>query len=151
MASFKAHCAFNFWTGAETLDGAAKDGAMGQFGRIASLKDLPAKKVLVGYVKKAVALKDAGVKPTWAVARAERAKARVKRPELPVPEELASVLALKKNRKAKDAFGAFPPSHRREYIEYVAEAKRPETRAKRVSQVLERVVAYAAERAARRK
>jgi len=139
MASFKAHCAFGFWTGAEVLEGEAKEGAMGQFGRITSPKDLPAKKVLVGYVKKAVALKDAGVKPAWAVARADRAKARAKRPELPVPEELAAALALKKNGKAKEAFEAFPPSHRREYIEYVAEAKRPETRARRVAQTVEQL------------
>jgi uncharacterized protein YdeI (YjbR/CyaY-like superfamily) len=133
MASFKAHCVFGFWSGAEVLESEAKDGAMGQLGRIESLKDLPPKKVLVGYVKKAVALKDAGVKPAWTKARAAKAKSK----EVSVPEELAAALALKKNRKAKETFDAFPPSHRREYAEWIAEAKRPETRARRVAQAVE--------------
>jgi len=77
MAAFKAHCAFNFWSGAEVLEGDAKHGAMGQLGRITSVKDLPSKKVLAGYVKKAMALKDAGVKPAWAKARAAKAKSKV--------------------------------------------------------------------------
>jgi uncharacterized protein YdeI (YjbR/CyaY-like superfamily) len=139
MAAFKAHCAFNFWTGAEVLEGAAREGAMGQFGRITSVRELPSKKVLVAYVKKAVALKDAGVKPAWVMARADRAKARAKRPELPVPEELAAALALKKNKKAKEAFEALPPGHRRSHIEYIVEAKRPETRARRAAQTVERL------------
>ena len=130
MAAFKAHCAFGFWH-PQVLGEDAKEGAMGQLGRITSLKDLPPKKVLVGYVKKAMALKDAGEKPTWAPARAAKAR---KRAELPVPEDLAAALALKKNRKAKESFYAFPPSHRREYIEYITEAKRAETRARRVAE-----------------
>jgi uncharacterized protein YdeI (YjbR/CyaY-like superfamily) len=133
MASFKAHCAFGFWSGAEVLESEAKDGAMGQLGRITSLKDLPPKKVLAGYVKKAVALKDAGVKPAWAKARATKARSK----DVSIPEELAAALALKKNRKAKEVFDAFPPSHRREYAEWIAEAKRPETRLRRAAQAVE--------------
>lgn len=132
MAAFKAHCTFGFWDPA-VVGGDAQDDAMGQLGRITSLKDLPPKKVLTGYVKKAMALKDAGVKPAWAATRAAKAK----RPELPVPEELAAALALRKNKKAKEAFDAFARSHRREYVEYIVEAKRPETRAKRVAQTVE--------------
>ena len=56
-----------------------------------------------------------------------------------VPEELAAALALKKNRKAKEIFDAFPPGHRREYAEWVAEAKRPETRLRRAAQAVERL------------
>jgi uncharacterized protein YdeI (YjbR/CyaY-like superfamily) len=106
---------------------------MGQLGRITSVKDLPSKKVLAGYVKKAMALKDAGVKPAWAKARAAKAKSKV----VSVPEELAAALALKKNRKAKEIFDAFRLSHRREYAEWVAEAKRPETRLRRAAQAVE--------------
>lgn len=133
MSAFKGHCAFGFWSGAEVLGGDVREGAMGQFGRITSLKDLPPKKTLVRYVKKAAALKDAGVKPAWTKARA----ARVKSTEVVVPEELAAALALKKNRKAKGVFDAFPPSHKREYCEWIAEAKRPETRARRTAQAVE--------------
>jgi uncharacterized protein YdeI (YjbR/CyaY-like superfamily) len=133
MAAFKAHCAFNFWSGAEVLEGGARKGAMGQIGRITSVKELPSKKVLAGYVKKAVALKDAGVKPAWAKARAAKARSQ----DVSVPEELAAALALKENRKAKETFDAFPPGHRREYAEWVAEAKRPETRLRRAAQAVE--------------
>jgi hypothetical protein len=132
MASFKAHCAFTFWSGAEVLGSEAKDGAMGQFGRITSLDDLPPRRVLAGHVRKAMALKDAGVRPGWAKARAEKARSK----EVAVPEELAAALALKKNRKAKAIFDGFPPSHRREYAEWIAEAKRPETRARRTAQAV---------------
>ena len=80
-----------------------------------------------------MALKDAGVKPAWQKAREAKAKSK----EVAVPEELAAALALKKNRKAKEIFDAFPPSHRREYAEWIAEAKRPETRLRRAAQAVE--------------
>ena len=73
------------------------------------------------------------MKPAWAKARAAKAKSK----EVAVPEELAAALALKKNLKANKVFDAFPPSHRREYAEWVAEAKRPETRLKRAAQAVE--------------
>lgn len=60
MASFKAHCALSFWHAKEVIGPEAQEGAMGQFGRIRSVKDLPPKRVLAGYVKKAMALKAAG-------------------------------------------------------------------------------------------
>lgn len=128
MAAFKEHCTLGFWNAREVLGPDAREGAMGQFGRITSVKDLPPKKVLAGYVKKAMAAKDAGVKPAR--------PARVARPEPAVPAELAAALRLKKNRKAKEAWDAFPPSHRREYVEYIGEAKRAETRARRVAQTV---------------
>jgi len=57
------------------------------------------------------------------------------RPQLPVPAELTAALA--KNRKARANFEAFPPSHQREYSEWIGEAKREETRAARVKQAVE--------------
>lgn len=132
MAAFKAHCAFGFWDDA-AVGGDAKAGGMGHLGRITSLKDLPPKRVLAGYVKKAVELKDAGSRPAWAAARAERAR----RPEPPLPDELAAALAATENRKAREVWDAFPPSHRKEYIGWIAEAKRAETRSRRVAQALE--------------
>jgi uncharacterized protein YdeI (YjbR/CyaY-like superfamily) len=84
-------------------------------------------------VKRAMELNEAGVKPKWTEAR----KARTPRPELPIPEELASALKAKRNAKARAAFEGFSPSHRREYVEWIAEAKRDETRARRVAQTIE--------------
>jgi len=127
MAAFKNHCAFGFWNAEAVVGDDAKEGAMGQFGPITSVKDLPPKKVLVGYVRKAMALKDAGAKPKRA--------AKPKRPAaVGVPEDLAAALA--KNAKAAKAFGDFSPSHRREYVEWITEAKREATRAKRVAQAV---------------
>ncbi|MGH9457245.1 MAG: YdeI/OmpD-associated family protein [Thermoanaerobaculia bacterium] len=126
MAAFKAHCAFGFWKGS-LLPGIpeAKDG-MGQFGRITSKKDLPPKKEMIRLVREAARLNEEGV----AAPRAKRAK-----PPLPTPEDLAG--ALRRNKRARAAFEGFPPSHRREYIEWITEAKSEATRKERLAQAVE--------------
>lgn len=129
MAAFKAHCTLGFWKPEMVLGDDAQEGGMGHFGRITSVKDLPSKKALTGYVKKAMALNDAGVKP------ARASKPRGKRAETPAPDDLAA--ALKKNRKARATWEGFSPSHRREYVEWITGAKREETRAKRLATTLE--------------
>jgi len=129
MASFKEHCTFGFWKPELVLGDAAKEGGMGQFGRITSVEDLPARKVLKGYVKKAMQLNNEGVKPK----RAQ--KPRKARPEVNVPDDLAA--ALGKNATARATFEGFSPSHRREYVEWIVEAKREETRARRVAKAVE--------------
>ncbi|MFL5488439.1 MAG: YdeI/OmpD-associated family protein [Gemmatimonadaceae bacterium] len=122
MAAFKQHCAFNLWKGSLIVGDAPRD-AMGHFGRITQVSDLPARKVMVSYIKQAAKLNEAGVKsPT-------RSKPK-KKPELEIPIELAR--ALRKNKKAAAAFDSFPPSHKREYAEWISEAKREETRQRRV-------------------
>jgi uncharacterized protein YdeI (YjbR/CyaY-like superfamily) len=133
MAAFKSHCTLGFWKPELVLGEEGKEGGMGQFGRITSVKDLPSKKVLAGYVKKAMALNDAGVKPARTV-RAQKAR-KAKKPEAAVPEDLAA--ALRKNRKARTTFEGFSPSHRREYIEWITGAKRAETRGRRIATTLE--------------
>jgi len=133
ISAFKQYCAFGFWNASLLKDPAGvlhiKDkNAMGHFDRITSLKDLPADKVLVALIKEAAALNAKGVKKPARVPAAPKAA-------LPVPPALAA--ALKKNKKAGETFAAFPPSHRREYIEWIAEAKTDETRDKRVATTLE--------------
>ena len=135
MAAFKQHCAFGFWNARRVLgdkvqaeEGTeAEHNAMGQFGRLTSLKDLPSRRVMVGHVKKAKQLHDEG-KPA-------PAKPRVAKKELPVPAVLAA--ALKKNKKAAAVFEKFPPSHRREYIEWITDAKTDATREKRLATTIE--------------
>ncbi len=128
MAAFKAHCAFGFWQGALIIADKAKNReAMGQFGCITSVKDLPAKKVLVGYIKAAMKLRDEGT--------TLRKPKRGARKPLPVPADLAA--GLKKNAKARAAWAEFSPSARREYIEWITEAKREETRAERLKTTLQ--------------
>jgi uncharacterized protein YdeI (YjbR/CyaY-like superfamily) len=126
MAAFKQHCTFGFWRGKEVLEKKAE--AMGQFGRITSLKDLPNDKTLIGYVKKAALLSESGVKR-------EPKPGTKPRAELPAPPELD--MALKRNKKASETFKNFSPSHRREYIEWITDAKREETRTKRVEQTVQ--------------
>ena len=128
MAAFKQHCVFGFWKH-ELVTGKADraDEAMGSFGRITSVKDLPARKLLTGYVKKAMQLNDEGIK-------APRNKTVPKSP-LKVPEDLAA--ALKKNARARAIFDGFSPSHKREYEEWIVEAKREETRKRRLATALE--------------
>jgi uncharacterized protein YdeI (YjbR/CyaY-like superfamily) len=130
MAAFKEHCAFGFWRGREVLgdDGLADDGA-GQFGRIRTVRDLPPKRTLRGYVKAAMALNESGVRP------ARPRAARRATPPAELPDDLAA--ALRRSARARTAFEAFSPSHRREYVEWITEAKRDETRARRVAQAVE--------------
>jgi len=137
MASFKAHCAFGFW-GAEMgkvlrEEGVLEDGGMGSLGKIASVKDLPPDKKMAGYIRQAVNFIDAGLGDN----RVTVARRVVKAPKPPVetPTELAA--ALKKNKAAGKVFAAFSPSCKREYVEWIAYAKRPETRERRVAQAVE--------------
>lgn len=127
MAAFKEHCAFGFWNADLVLDRdkQKEKSGMGSFGCIKSLKDLPNEKTLIGYVRKAAALNEAGIKAPW------RAQPKKKREPLPMPDDLSD--ALKKNAKARKAFENFSPSHRREYIEWITEAKREETRKARLA------------------
>lgn len=129
MAAFKEHCTFGFWKGSLVVDAADRksEEAMGQLGRISRLSDLPPRKKLVSYVRKAKELNDAGVK---VAKRASKPK-----PAVEPPAELLA--ALKKDKKALATFEAFPPSHRREYIEWITEAKTEATRQKRLAQAVE--------------
>jgi len=129
MASFKQHCAMHIWHGDQVLGKENKsDEAMGNFGRITSTKDLPSKKVLVGYLKKAKQLHDEGVK-------VPRPKRSTEKKELVVPSYFTA--ALKKNKKAQATFDAFPYSKRKDYVEWVTEAKTDETRDRRLQTSVE--------------
>ena len=134
MAGFKQHCAFGFWRKGLTDEiartGVKAEQAMGSLGRITSLGDLPADRAMLGYIRKAAKLNEAGAPA--------RPKPKPK-PALPVPADLA--VALKKNAKAAKAFAGFSSSARREYIEWITEAKRPETRLIRLTTTIKWVAA----------
>ena len=123
LGAFKAHASLTLWKMGEAT-GREEEG-MGQFGRLTSLDDLPDDAELIRIIQ------------ATASARAEPVP-RPKRPpraELPVPDALAA--ALEQAPAAKAAFDGFAPSHRREYCEWIGEAKKPETRAARVAQAIE--------------
>ena len=133
MASFKQHMAFGFWKASIMKDPdkilETKDReAMGHLGRITNLKDLPADKVMIKYIKEAVRLNDEGInlKP--------KAKPKDKK-ELEVPDYFTK--ELKKNKKALKTFDDFRYSHKKEYVEWITQAKTEETRSKRMKTAIE--------------
>lgn len=128
MAAFKQHATLNFWKSEFVIGKNRQKEAMGQFGRITSLKDLPPDKVLLGYIQKAATLNERGIK----IPRA-RIRPGQKR-ELAVPEYLAT--ALTKDKEARTNFENLSYSHKREYVEWLTEAKREETRQKRLETAL---------------
>lgn len=127
MASFKQHCAFGFWKARQMADLDSHENAMGDFGRLNSLKDLPRKAALKRLVKQAMAL---NTRPVAESVEAKPKPKRMAKPPLVAPE--AFVKALAGNKKAKAVFDHFSPSHQREYVEWILEAKREETVRKRI-------------------
>jgi uncharacterized protein YdeI (YjbR/CyaY-like superfamily) len=127
MAAFKAHCVVGFWNASILAGVDTQRSAMGQFGRLQSVQDLPSDRTFVSLVKKAAALNEAGVKPKRTV--------RPPGPPVVAPDDLTA--ALKGNKKAQAVFDAFPPSHRREYIEWITEAKTAATRQRRLDTAME--------------
>ena len=131
MAAFKQHCGFGFWKGSLVLEREASEAgeAMGQFGRITSIADLPPDAVLAGYIQRAMRLNDEGVKsPT-------RSKGAAPKPEAALPGDLAR--ALETNDAARAGFAALSPSQRREYVEWLVDAKTEATRARRLATTVE--------------
>jgi uncharacterized protein YdeI (YjbR/CyaY-like superfamily) len=129
MAAFKQHASFGFWKHAPVMgEGVERDG-MGSFGRMATPKDLPPKKELIALIRKAMALNEQGA--TTPAAR----KATAPKPPPTAPADLSA--ALKRNKAAAATFKAFPPGQQREYVEWITEAKRDETRRRRLAQAIE--------------
>ena len=133
MASFKQHCAIGFWKAALMKDtkliaNAKSESAMGHLGRITSLKDLPKDKELIAYLKEATKLNADGVKLP--------AKPKSKEPkELVVPDYFTKIL--KRNKKSLETFNNFSYSNKKEYVEWITEAKTEETRNKRIATAIE--------------
>jgi uncharacterized protein YdeI (YjbR/CyaY-like superfamily) len=125
MAAFKQHAALGFWKG-ERIFGKKNKDAMGHFGRIKSLKDLPRDKELIGYVRKAAEQNERGVQKR----RTPRGTQKVT-----VPADLKATLA--RNAKARRAFENFSYTNRREYVDWITGAKRDETRQRRLKTAVE--------------
>ena len=127
MAAFKQHASFGYWKHALVVgEGEPRDG-MGSYGKLTSLKELPPKKTLIAHVRKAMQLNLEKTPPAR--------KASAPKPPPEVPADLAA--ALKKNAKARKHYDAFPPGAQREYVEWITEAKRDQTRASRLAQAVE--------------
>lgn len=133
MASFKQHCAFGFWLGSllsdpdKILSAVGEKTSMGHLGQIKSVNDLPDDKTLVKYIKEAMMLNEKGAKVTR--------KQPTTFKEIEVPAYFTE--ALKQIEKAVEAFEKLSPSHKKEYLEWITEAKTETTRSKRISTALE--------------
>ncbi len=133
MAAFKQHAVLNFWKAAlmkdpVLIENARSETAMGHLGRITSLKDLPADKKLAAWIKEAMLLNDKGIKlPARKIPEVKK--------EIIVPEFFMK--AIKKNKKAWQNFESFAYSHRKEYIQWITEAKTEPTRLKRLTTAIE--------------
>jgi len=133
MGSFKQHCAFGFWKASLMKDktltkNAESESAMGHYGKITTLKDLPSDKKIIAHIKEAMMLNEKGIKlPPRKVTTAKM--------EVVVPDYFLK--QLKKNKKAFATFKNFSPSHKREYVEWITEAKTDETRNRRMETAIE--------------
>jgi len=130
MAGFKEHCAFNFWK-QSLLDQTAfpaEKTAMGSFGRIKSLDDLPDAKTMKKLIGDAMKLNDDGIKVA-------KPKPTGEKKELVVPYLLLEALAT--NEAAADTFNNFPYSKKKDYVEWITEAKTDATREKRLTTTIE--------------
>jgi hypothetical protein len=132
MAAFKEHVRFGFWK-SELIDmpGPRNGGGLAQAGLVKSVDDLPPEKELIGLVKRAAALNDQGINPS--------PPKRAPKPPLATPPAFSA--ALRKNKKAQANFGAFSPSHKREYLEWIVEAKQDATRDRRIETAVEWIAA----------
>jgi uncharacterized protein YdeI (YjbR/CyaY-like superfamily) len=130
MAAFKRHCVFGFWKGQllaaqGRLDAGAE--SMAGYQRVEKIDDLPSERTLRKLIKAAMRLNDQGIPAP-----------RVKKPAKPAPKPPADLLAaLEANKKAHSAFAGFSPSHKREYVEWITEAKTDATRQRRLAQAIE--------------
>lgn len=136
MSAFKAHVALGFWRGDQLVDRSRFFTRVGKslmsMVKLTSLDDLPDDEVLIDLVRQAVALNEAAAAAPKAAGTSAARKAS---PRPKVPADLAR--ALKQNAAARRTFEGFPPGEQREYTQWLEDAKRPETRARRLAQTLE--------------
>ena len=125
MAAFKAHATLGFWRGGEIVGADRGEKALGQFGRMTSPDDLPPDAEFQQMIRDAAARAQQGPAP-----RTRNAP----RLEMAVPADFASALAARPS--AAETFAGFSRSSRREYLEWVTEARRPDTRAKRIAEAV---------------
>lgn len=134
MSAFKQHCAIGFYKAALLDDALVKkaktEEAMGQFGRITSLKDLPSDKILIKWIHAAMELNDKDIKPAKKPAK--------KTAPIEVPDYVTK--AINKKAKAKQTWEKFSNGHRKEYVTWITEAKTEATRNKRIATMMEWLV-----------
>jgi uncharacterized protein YdeI (YjbR/CyaY-like superfamily) len=131
MAAFKEQCSFGFWKAAIMNDAdKLKDNqqsAMGHAGKIKSLNDLPSNNILIGWIKEAAKLNEDGVKLP--------PRKKAEHIELEIPDYFKKMLG--KNSKSLQNFENFPPSHKKEYMQWITGAKTEETKNRRIETAID--------------
>ena len=135
MASFKEHCIFGFWKEKllkdpnRFLKRRSADGgpAMGNLGRITSLRSMPPDRIILGFIRQAAVLNEKGIKISPMPRRGKT--------KLVIPNYIKR--ALQKNNKALETFTAFSYSNKKEYVEWITEAKTEKTRQARLSTAIQ--------------
>ena len=133
MAAFKQHCAFGFWKATRLNDPnhllhSGEESAAGSFGRICSIADLPPKEAMIDFILQAIELNEKGIKTV-------KIKPPVDKAALVVPDYFAE--ALSENDEASATFNSFSYSQKKDYVEWLTEAKSEATRQKRLETALE--------------
>lgn len=135
VAAFNRHCAFGFWKAALMKDAELltknNNDAMGHSGKLKSISDLPKDKIIIARVKEAVLLNEQGV-------HLPAKKHSEKNPEIKVPLLLKNELI--KNKEVDQKFNSLSPSHKKEYIEWIEDAKKEETKFKRIASTIKWVM-----------
>jgi uncharacterized protein YdeI (YjbR/CyaY-like superfamily) len=131
MAAFKEHAVFGFWKASLMKDADKmknnQQNAMGHAGKIKGLSDLSPDKVLLSWIKEAAKLNEDGVKLP--------ARKKTEQKDVVIPDYITK--AFSKNKKALKVFEAFSPSHKREYVQWITDAKTEETKIRRMDTALE--------------
>ena len=134
MSAFKEHAAFGFWKARQLNDPhkllQQEEASAGSLGKITSLLDLPSDDILIGFIKQAVLINENNIKP--AEKKAPKPKAVIE-----MPADFADLLA--SNPKAQAVYEKFSPSHKREYLEWIVDAKSDATRQKRLQTAIEQI------------
>ena len=132
VASFKEHCAFTFWKASlmedpKLIENAKSESAMGHFGRIQSLQELPSDARILAYIKEAMKLNDEGKKVIK--------QKPITKNELIIPDYFLN--SVKKNKAACATFEKFSNSRKKEYVDWINEAETEETKNGRMAQAIE--------------
>ena len=136
MAAYKQHVSFGFWRGRELKDPNGIFSGIGKTEmamlRIEKLSDLPSQRVLVSLLREAMKLNDAAEKEPRS---AKKKAAKKSASSIAAPDDLVAALARKK--RARATFDGFSYTNRKEYVEWITEAKREATRASRIAKAVE--------------
>ncbi len=126
MAAFKAHASFGTWRRDGVGLGSERGDGMGSLGKLTGLDSLPGDSDIAAMVAEAMALVDAG---------GSMRNKREPKAEIAMPDDLAA--ALDAVPAAARNFAAFPPGARREYLDWIVDAKAAATRTKRIATTVE--------------